>query len=249
MTPPDLPEFTRVSLSSVAARAGTAYVAANRYQLDDRAPYFWKTEDFGKSWTKIVSGIRPTISSRPSARTPAAKDCSTREPSTGSTCRSTPARNWQSLRSTSRHAGARPRGDEHDVVIAHARPLVLRARRRRGAAAARTGVVGGFHLFEPRDAVRRVQPAVFYYYAARVPDSVKAEVIDAAGAVVRTLAPPPPVGGGLQRITWDLRYPGAVVFPGMIMRSAQPGRGPIAPPAATSCACGSTVKCRSAVSR
>ena len=92
------------------------------------------------------------------------------------------------------------------------------------------GVVSGFHLFEPRDAVRRVQPAVFYYYAPRVPDSVKAEVIDAAGAVVRTLAPPPPVGGGLQRINWDLRYPGAVVFPGMIMRSAQPGRGPIAPP-------------------
>ena len=36
---------------------GTAYVAATRYQLDDFAPYLWKTADYGKTWTAITSGI------------------------------------------------------------------------------------------------------------------------------------------------------------------------------------------------
>ena len=37
--------------------AGTAYLAANRYKLDDTKPYLFKTKDFGKTWTKITEGI------------------------------------------------------------------------------------------------------------------------------------------------------------------------------------------------
>ena len=36
---------------------GTAFLAAKRYQLDDRKPYIFRTHDFGKTWTKIVTGI------------------------------------------------------------------------------------------------------------------------------------------------------------------------------------------------
>ena len=36
---------------------GTAYVAANRYKHDDFRPYLYKTANFGRSWTKITSGI------------------------------------------------------------------------------------------------------------------------------------------------------------------------------------------------
>ncbi|MDI3341106.1 MAG: glycosyl hydrolase, partial [Sphaerobacter sp.] len=35
----------------------TAYVAATRYKLDDRAPYLYKTSDYGQTWTRIVDGI------------------------------------------------------------------------------------------------------------------------------------------------------------------------------------------------
>ena len=58
VTPPDMQKFTRVS-SIDASRfgAGIAYVAANRYQLDDDKPYLWKTQDFGKTWTRINTGI------------------------------------------------------------------------------------------------------------------------------------------------------------------------------------------------
>ena len=35
------------------------FVAANRYQVDDREPYAFRTLDYGASWTKIVDGIAP----------------------------------------------------------------------------------------------------------------------------------------------------------------------------------------------
>lgn len=37
--------------------AGTAYLSATRYKLDDRTPYIFKTTDFGKTWKKITTGI------------------------------------------------------------------------------------------------------------------------------------------------------------------------------------------------
>lgn len=58
VTPKDLPEFARISLIEVSPhRPGTAYLAAKRYQLDDRAPYIYRTDDYGRTWTKTVNGI------------------------------------------------------------------------------------------------------------------------------------------------------------------------------------------------
>src|SRR5690606_8870120 len=36
---------------------GTAYVAANRYQMADMQPYLLKTTDYGATWTRIDDGI------------------------------------------------------------------------------------------------------------------------------------------------------------------------------------------------
>jgi photosystem II stability/assembly factor-like uncharacterized protein len=58
VTPPDMPELSRISLIEVSPhRPGTAYVAAKRYQLDDRTPHIFRTDDYGRTWTKIVNGI------------------------------------------------------------------------------------------------------------------------------------------------------------------------------------------------
>ncbi|HEY8292444.1 MAG TPA: glycosyl hydrolase, partial [Thermomicrobiales bacterium] len=37
--------------------AGTAYAAIDRHRHDDFAPYLYKTNDYGATWTKIVTGI------------------------------------------------------------------------------------------------------------------------------------------------------------------------------------------------
>jgi photosystem II stability/assembly factor-like uncharacterized protein len=58
VTPRDMARFTRVSIIEPSHfDAGTAYLAANRYQLDDLRPYLWKTIDYGRSWTRIDAGI------------------------------------------------------------------------------------------------------------------------------------------------------------------------------------------------
>ena len=58
VTPHDMAHYTRVSIIEPSHfDAGTAYVAANRYQLDDLRPYLWKTADYGRSWTRIDAGI------------------------------------------------------------------------------------------------------------------------------------------------------------------------------------------------
>jgi photosystem II stability/assembly factor-like uncharacterized protein len=60
VTPPAslLPEFARISIIEPSPYdAGTAYVAANRYQMGDERPYLLKTADYGKTWTRIDTGI------------------------------------------------------------------------------------------------------------------------------------------------------------------------------------------------
>ena len=60
VTPPDIGDFTRVSIIEPSHFiAGGAFVAANRYQQGDKQPIIYKTNDFGKTWTKIVNGIKP----------------------------------------------------------------------------------------------------------------------------------------------------------------------------------------------
>ena len=53
-----LPEWALMSIIETSRfDAGTAYLAANRYKLDDTKPYLFKTKDFGKTWTKITEGL------------------------------------------------------------------------------------------------------------------------------------------------------------------------------------------------
>ncbi|SRR5579883_49037 len=58
VTPPDLPEFALISIIEPSAHdPAKAYVAATRYKLQDNRPYLYKTTDYGKSWSRITTGI------------------------------------------------------------------------------------------------------------------------------------------------------------------------------------------------
>ena len=58
VTPKGLPDWMRMSIIDPSPHEpGTAWVAANRYQMDDKHPYLYRTQDYGVSWEKITDGI------------------------------------------------------------------------------------------------------------------------------------------------------------------------------------------------
>ena len=58
ITPTDLPDWSRISQIDPSPHdPGTAYVAVDRHQSDDMHPYIYKTNDYGKTWVKIVKGV------------------------------------------------------------------------------------------------------------------------------------------------------------------------------------------------
>ncbi len=57
ITPPELPPLSTVNRIEVSPHApGRAYVAAHRYRLDDFTPYVFRTNDYGRTWTRIANG-------------------------------------------------------------------------------------------------------------------------------------------------------------------------------------------------
>lgn len=57
-TPKELPEWAMInSIEPSSFDPGTCYIAATLYKNGDFRPLLYKTEDYGKSWKKIVNGI------------------------------------------------------------------------------------------------------------------------------------------------------------------------------------------------
>ncbi|HEY3383566.1 MAG TPA: hypothetical protein VGK32_17515 [Vicinamibacterales bacterium] len=233
VTPPDMPEFTRVSMIDASPhQPGTAYVAGMRYQLDDRAPYAWKTHDYGRTWTKIVNGIRGDDFVHAVREDPRRQGLLYAATEHGVYVSLDDGTQWLPLSLNL------PDLQVSDLVVEN-RDLVIATHGR------------GFYvlddieplrqltpevsqatawLFTPAAAVRRVYAADIDYVLRAPAANLKVEILDGSGATILTLPSAKANHAGLNRLTWDLRYPGATVFDGMILRSAAPQRGPIAPP-------------------
>ncbi|HEX3645183.1 MAG TPA: hypothetical protein VHT95_06220 [Vicinamibacterales bacterium] len=257
VTPKGLGDFARISLIEASPfRAGTAYVAANRYQQDDFKPYVFRTDDFGESWTAITAGVGATDFARAvreDIKQPKLLYLGTEH---GVYVSFDDGAKWESLRQNL------PDTPVHDIAVED-RDLVI-ATHGRGfyvmdhIAPLRQGGLqaGRFRLYKPDDALRGLDRNVAIdYYLTQPAQSVKMEFLGPDGKVIRTFTgtpadaerkppvpdgavdeglrrppePHPPVAAGLNRLTWDLRYPGSTDFPGLIMWAAS-SRGPLAAP-------------------
>ena len=57
VTPPGMPQFGTVDEIDVSPhQPGRALVAVQRYRLDDFAPYIFRTDDYGQSWSLLTNG-------------------------------------------------------------------------------------------------------------------------------------------------------------------------------------------------
>ncbi|NUR55788.1 MAG: glycosyl hydrolase [Acidobacteria bacterium] len=260
VTPPDLPDFARISLIEASPHdAATAYIAANRYQRADRAPYVYRTHDYGRTWTTIVNGIPADDFARSIEADPKRKGLLWVGTETGIYVSFDDGNTWQSfsldLPVTPVH-GIVVKND--DLVIAtHGRSFYVMDNINVLRQIQRETTNDPVVLFTPGDAVRSVSRGVAVdYYLKQPADAVTIEFLDAQGQVVRSFTgsasqtestPAAPAGGdedeggfrqppprvsvkqGLNRFVWDTRYPEARTFPGLIMWAAGT-RGPAAPP-------------------
>ncbi len=254
VTPPDLPDFTRISLIEASPHQnGVAYLAGNRYQMGDRQPYVYKTADFGKSWQKIVANIPDTDFARTIREDPKRRGLLYLGTEHGIYISFNDGASWQSLTLNL------PVTPVHGIVVED-RDLVIGTHGRGFYVLDNIGVLRQatpeltnhtLHLFEPLNPMRgRDRNVTFDYYLSKEAPEVKIEFLDAQGSVLRAFtgtsqaaaAPaadddnPFGVGParvntaqGINRFSWDMRYEGATVFPGMIMWAAAPQRGPAAP--------------------
>jgi photosystem II stability/assembly factor-like uncharacterized protein len=190
VTPPDLPEFARISLIEPSPHdAGTAYVAANRYQRADRAPYVYRTHDYGKTWMKIVNGIRADDFARSIKEDPKRRGLLWVGTETGIYVSFDEGGTWQSfsleLPVTPVH-GITVKND--DLVIAtHGRSFYvmdnINVLRQVGRDTTNDAVV----LFKPGDATRSVSRGVAVdYFLKQAADKVTIEFLDAQGNLIRS---------------------------------------------------------------
>lgn len=60
VSPAGMPEWMMInSIEADPFVKGGAYIAGTRYKLGDYQPYLYKTKDYGQTWTKITNGIDP----------------------------------------------------------------------------------------------------------------------------------------------------------------------------------------------
>jgi len=247
ITPRDMPEWGLVSIIDESAHEpGVAYAAVNRYKLDDFSPYIFKTRDYGRTWRKIVRGIPAGHYVRVVREDPARRGLLYAGGEFGVYVSFDDGENWQSLQLNLPVVPVRNMViKENDLVLAtHGRSFwilddltPLHQLSERVAAA-------NVHLFKPRDAYRMgggfrfggtipgVAPnppsgVVLYYYLKGEPEGeVKLAFLEEDGALIREYSSEPEgraeegevaKKAGMNRFVWDLRYPDASRFPGMIM--------------------------------
>lgn len=98
VTPKDMPEWIQINaIDASPFEAGTAYVAATAYKSDDYKPYIYKTNDYGKTWKKIVGGIANDAFTRVVREDPNRRGFLYAGTETGMYFSSNDGENWQSL--------------------------------------------------------------------------------------------------------------------------------------------------------
>ena len=231
VTPPDMPPHTRVMTVEVSPHApASAMVAGIRYEMDDRSPYAWRTDDHGATWTRISEGIPDGAFVRVVREDPKRAGLLYAGTEHGVFVSFDGGSSWSDLSFGLPDTPVTGLSvEERDLVIStHGRSFWvlddIETLRQVDAEVASADV----HLFQPADAIRRSVPAVIDFRLSR-PGGVRLDILTEDGEHVRTLAAGR-WGAGTSRARWNLRYPGAVTFDGIVLEGGNPAVGPWAPP-------------------
>ena len=257
VTPTLMPDFGRVSqIDASSFDDGTAYVSVRRPLLNDRAPYIFRTTDYGATWTKITSGIASDAYVHVVREDPTRRGLLYAGTQRGVVMSYDDGATWNDL---SLNMPSTPVAD----LIVEANELVIGTHGRGFWILDNIGPLrqwtpslnaSATHLFTPPPALRSTNGANISFTLARPATRALLEVIDSTGAVLRSFsidttrgdstAAAANAGGGrrggrtsalpnragLNSFAWDLRTEPVVGFPGMILWGAGLN-GPTVPPA------------------
>jgi photosystem II stability/assembly factor-like uncharacterized protein len=257
VTPPKnlLPEWAQInSIESDPFNEGGLYVAATRYKLDDYKPYLLKTEDFGKTWKRIDKGINQKDFTRVIRADAVKRGLLFAGTEEGMYISFNDGENWQTFQQNLPIVPITDLTIKNEDLIAATQgrsfwiidditPLRNLAKKE-----------SKYHLYQPRNAYRmrggnysdgittgkNLQSGVqFYYYFNEMPDSgiVELKIKDENGKLIKSIKPKAkekpdqlPIKKGLNSFIWNMRYPNAEKFDGMIIWGSGGLNGPLAVP-------------------
>ncbi|SMB98672.1 glycosyl hydrolase BNR repeat-containing protein [Hymenobacter roseosalivarius DSM 11622] len=258
--PKGMPDWIQInSIDAHPTNKGAAYVAATMYKSGDFWPYLYKTTDYGKTWTKITTGIPDTHFTRVVRADPKRPGLLYAGTEYGMYVSFNDGKQWQpfqlnlppvsitdlTIKNNNLIAATQGRGFWllDDITPLHQLSAPVAASK--------------FHLYTPTATYKmdgRGTPTIpktagqnhpggvmLYYHLAQKQDStskVKLEILDSSGKLIRTFANTDrdlggknltkgekakvkrellPTRKGLNRYVWDLSYPDASQFEGLIL--------------------------------
>jgi photosystem II stability/assembly factor-like uncharacterized protein len=235
------------------AGPGVAYATLDAHRDDDFRPHVFRTDDFGRSWTRLVQGLPPSGSANVIREHPKNGNLlflGTEHALFVSTDR---GREWRRLKAnlpTTLYDDLLIHSRDNDLVAAtHGRSLWILDDLAPLVEWSPENAQHPLHLFSVRPAMTfnywkttsyRGQGAyagenppvgaILSYHLARPADSVRVTITNAAARVVRRFSAPG-AAGVVHRVTWDLRHEPPPAFVPDSAEGGPEGPAAIGPPA------------------
>jgi photosystem II stability/assembly factor-like uncharacterized protein len=243
----DMPEWSMInSVDFDPHTKGGAYIAATRYKLGDNKPYLYKTKDYGKTWTRITDGINAEHFTRVVRVDPKRPGLLYAGTEAGMYISFDDGASWKSFQLNLPVVPITDLTIKNDNLIAATQgrsfwlidDLTPLHQLNDNIAKA------DFHLYKPMPSYRmgfgfsfgrpsrtegRNHPGgVMIHYFLKDTAATKAsiEILDAGGKLIRKFATKPDrkanelpltIKPGMNRFVWNMRYPDAEGFDGLIM--------------------------------
>jgi photosystem II stability/assembly factor-like uncharacterized protein len=207
ITPKDLETGGRVAwIDASPHRRGSAYFAVYRYLLGDYAPYIYKTDDYGKTWTRLTdgkNGIPADTPTRVVREDPNRQGLLYAGTEFGIYVSFDNGAHWQPFNLNV------PQVPINDIRVYH-KDLIVATQGRAIWILDNLSALhqittettpAAAHLYKPRDGYRtRVSPVllgpIIEYYLPAASGPATIEILDASGAIVNSYSSETPAGGG-----------------------------------------------------